>query len=138
MKPSFLSQHSTMFRHSFPTWLRWCCITMLAASIALLCVSLFAYNYRANFAAGLVPSLLAALSFVVFLNFYALWRLRNEHREADQAFRDTDREFSSIFENVLDGILIVDDEGDCLDANPGAATILRFSKIGRASCRERV
>jgi PAS domain S-box-containing protein len=100
---------------------------MLAASIALLCVSLFAYNYRANFAAGLVPSLLAALSFVVFLNFYALWRLRNEHREADQAFRFTDCESSSIFENVLDGILIVDNEGDCLDANPGASTILRFS-----------
>jgi len=100
---------------------------MLAASIALLCVSLFAYNYRANFAASLVPSLLAALSFVVFLNFYSLWRLRNEHREADQAFRFTDCESSSIFENVLDAILIVDNEGDCLDANPGASTILRFS-----------
>jgi PAS domain S-box-containing protein len=100
---------------------------MLAASIGLLCVSLFAYTYRANFAAGLVPSLLAALSFVVFLNFYSLWRLRNEHREADQAFRFTDRESSSIFENVLDGILIVDNEGDCLDVNPGAASILRLS-----------
>lgn len=100
---------------------------MLAASIGLLCVSLFAYNNRANFAASLVPSLLAALSFVVFLNFYSLWRLRNEHREADEAFRFTDCEFSSIFENVLDGILIVDNEGDCLDANPGASTILRFS-----------
>jgi PAS domain S-box-containing protein len=100
---------------------------MLAASIGLLCVSLFAYNYRANFAASLVPSLLAALSFVVFLNFYSLWRLRNEHREADEAFRFTDCESSSIFENVLDGILIVNNEGDCLDANPGASTILRFS-----------
>ena len=100
---------------------------MLVASIGLLCVSLFAYNYRANFAASLVPSLLAALSFVVFLNFYSLWRLRHEHREADEAFRFTDCEFSSIFENVLDGILIVDNEGDCLDANPGASTILRFS-----------
>ena len=127
MKPPSISQPSNIFRHSFPTWLRWCCITMLAASIGLLCVSLFAYNYRANFAASLVPSLLAALSFVVFLNFYSLWRLRNEHREADQAFRFTDCESSSIFENVLDGILIVDNEGHCLDANPGAAAILRFS-----------
>jgi PAS domain S-box-containing protein len=127
MKPSSLSQHSTMFCHSFPRWLRWSSITMLAASIGLLCVSLFAYNYRAVFAVSLVPSLLAALTFVVFLNFYSLWRLRNEHQEADQAFRYTDCEFSSVFENVLDGILIVDNEGDCLDANPGASTILRFA-----------
>src|SRR5258708_17286480 len=127
MKPPSISQPSTIFCHSFPTWFRWCCITMLAASIGLLCVSLFAYSYRAIFAASLVPSLLAALSVAVFLNLYSLWHLRREHREADQAFRDTDCEFSSIFQNVLDGILIVDNEGDCLDANPGAAAILRFS-----------
>jgi PAS domain S-box-containing protein len=100
----------------------------LVASIGLLCVSVFAYNYHAIFAASLVPSLLAALSFVVFLNFHSLWYLRREHREADQAFRDTDCEFSSIFQNALDGILIVDNEGDCLDANPAAASILRFSR----------
>ncbi|MBS1867824.1 MAG: PAS domain-containing protein, partial [Acidobacteria bacterium] len=44
---------------------------------------------------------------------------------ADQAFRDTACEFSSIFQNVLDGVLIVDDAGDCLDANPAAQEILR-------------
>jgi PAS domain S-box-containing protein len=113
--------------HPPPLWLRWCSITTLVASVGLLCVSLFAYNYRAGVAISLVPSLLVALTIVVFLNFYSLWRLRNEHREADQAFRFTDCESSSIFENVLDGILIVDNEGDCLDANPGASTILRFS-----------
>jgi len=102
-------------------------MTILAGSIGLLCLSLFGYSYRAIFAARLVPSLLAALSVAVFLNFYSLWHLRNAHREADQAFRYTDCEFSSIFENVLDGILIVDNEGDCLDANPGAAAILRLS-----------
>jgi PAS domain S-box-containing protein len=102
-------------------------MTTLVFSFGLLCVSLFAYNYRAIFASSLVPSLLAGLSFAVFLNFYSLWHLRREHREADQAFRDTDCEFSSIFQNVLDGILIVDNEGDCLDANPGAAAILRSS-----------
>jgi PAS domain S-box-containing protein len=99
----------------------------MAASIGLLGASLGAYNYRAVFAARLVPSLLVALSVAVFLNFYALWHLRREHRETDQAFRDTDCESSSIFENVLDGILIVDNEANCLDANPGAAAILRFS-----------
>jgi PAS domain S-box-containing protein len=100
---------------------------MLAVSVGLLCVSLSAYNHRAIFAASLVPSLVVALTFALFLNIYSFWNVRREHLEADQAFRDTDCEFSSIFENVLDGILIVDNEGDCLDANPGAAVILRFS-----------
>ncbi len=116
-----------MFGHSFPPWLRWCSIATLVTSVGLLCISLFAHNYQTIIAASLVPSLLVALSFAIYLNIYSFWHLRREHREADQAFRDTDCEFSSIFQNVLDGILIVDDEGDCLDANPGAAAILRFS-----------
>lgn len=127
MKPSSLSQPSTMLCHPFPRWLRWCSITMLAASVGLLCVSLFAYDYHPVYAASLVPSLAVALSFALFLNIYSFWHLRSEHRDADQAFRDTACEFSSIFENVLDGILIVDDQGDCLDANPAAAAILGIS-----------
>ena len=99
---------------------------MLVASIGLLSVSVFGYNYRTTFALRLVPFLVASLSAAVFLNFYSLWHVRKENREADQAFRDTDCEFASIFENVLDGILIMNDEGDCLDANPGSASILRF------------
>jgi PAS domain S-box-containing protein len=67
------------------------------------------------------------LIFATFLNAYSLWRFHNEHREADQAFRDTDCEFSSIFWNVLDGILIADSLGNCLDANPAATAILRVS-----------
>jgi PAS domain S-box-containing protein len=129
MKRASRSRPSEMLRHSYPMWLRWCSITTLLASVGLLCLSLFFYDYDhyAIFTASLVPSLLAALSFAVLLNICSLRHVRREHLEADQAFRATDREFSSIFENVLDGILIVDNEGDCLDANPAAASILRLS-----------
>jgi PAS domain S-box-containing protein len=127
MKLPFLSHRSNMLCHPFPRWLRWCSISTLVASVGFLCVSLFAYNYHTIFAASLVPTLLVALSFAIFLNIYSLRRLRKEYREADQAFRATDCEFSSIFQNVLDGILLVDNDGDCLDANPAAASILRLS-----------
>ncbi len=127
MKPSSLAQPSTIFCHSSPSWLRWSSTVTLVTSGVLLCVSLFAYNYHPIFAASLVPSLLVALTFAIFLNIYSLFYLRKEHRAIDRAFRDTDREFSSIFHNVLDGILIVDNEGDCLDANPAATGILRVS-----------
>jgi PAS domain S-box-containing protein len=138
MKPSSLSQPSNIFSHSFPQWLRWCSITTLVSSVGLLCVSLLASNYHTIFAASLVPSLLVALSFAVFLNIYSLWHLRREHREADRAFRCADCEFSSVFKNVLDGILILDDEGNCLDGNAAAASLLRFSQtelIGQNVCR---
>jgi PAS domain S-box-containing protein len=127
MKLASHPQSSEMLCHPFPIWLRWCSIVTLVGSVGLLCVSLFAYDYHPVFAASLVPFLLAGLAFAVFLNLYSLWHLRREHREADQAFRATDSEFSSIFQNVLDGILIIDNEGDCLDANPAAEVVLRLS-----------
>jgi PAS domain S-box-containing protein len=74
----------------------------------------------------LIPALLAALSLAVFLTAYSLWHLRKQHQGTDRAFRQADCEFASVFENVLDGILIVDDTGDCLDANPAATAILRL------------
>jgi PAS domain-containing protein len=94
-------------------------------SLAFLGVSVFVYNYVTAFASSLAPILIAALCLAVFLNIYTLWHLRREHRTEDQAFRFADREFSSIFQNVLDGILIVNSQGICLDANPAAASILR-------------
>jgi PAS domain S-box-containing protein len=127
MKSTPLTQSSEMLCQPLPRWLRGCSTATLVASVGLLCVTLFAYDYRAFFAASLLPSILAALTLTLFLSIYLLRHLGREHREADQAFRDTDCEFSSIFQNVLDGILIVDDDADCLDANPAAADILRLS-----------
>lgn len=126
-----------MLCHPFPLWIRYCSVATLVSSIGLLYVSVFAYTYHPAFAASLIPSLVVGLSFAIFLNVYALWHLKNDQQRVDQAFRDTDREFSSIFQNVLDGILIVDNDGDCLDANPAAARLLRSSAdklIGRNIC----
>jgi PAS domain S-box-containing protein len=135
VKLSSLSQPSNVLCQPFPLWIRWCSIAILMASVGLLCISVFARNYHIFIATTLVPSLAVALCFAIFLNIYAVSYIRREHREADRAFRNTDCEFLSIFQNVLDGILIVDNEGNCLDANPAAAAILRLSTnklIGRA------
>src|SRR5579871_6801228 len=107
------------------SWLRWCSIGALLISVVFLGISIFAYNYYNEIVSKLVPILIVALSSVISLNLYTLWHLRSEHRDEDRAFRDADCEFSSIFQNVLDGILIVDSDGKCLDANPAAASILR-------------
>ena len=134
MNSSRLSHSPKTRCASFPLWLRWCSVITLLASVGFLSFSLFAYDHHSGFSAILVPSLFLTLSFAAFLNIYSLWHFRNQHRETDQAFRDTDCEASSIFRNVLDGILIANNEGNCLDANPAAAGILRCSPnelIGR-------
>jgi PAS domain S-box-containing protein len=127
MKSLSLSQTSKILSHMFPIWIRWCSIPILIASVGLLSLSLFARNYHMFIATSLVPWLVIALCFAIFLNICSFWYIRIEHREADQAFRNTDCEFLSIFQNVLDGILIVNNEGNCTDANPAAAAILRLS-----------
>lgn len=126
-KRSSVSESSLALRPSFPIWLRYSSLFTLIASVGFLFLSL-AFNRRnPGPKESLVPSLAVALSFAAFLIIYSFWRLHKEHREADRAFLNTDCEFSSIFQNVLDGILIVNNEGDCLDANPAAAGILRMS-----------
>ena len=126
MHPSSRSNSSDVFCRPSPLWLRYGSVVSFVSSFGFLSVSLVAYNYHSTFGASLVPSLFVGLSFAVFLNIYALWYLGSEHRQVDRAFRNADCEFSSIFQNVLDGILILDDKGNCLDANPAAATILRL------------
>jgi PAS domain S-box-containing protein len=125
MNNSNVSETATLFCRSFPLWLRWCSFALFLSSVVILSVSILAYRYNSIFAASLVPGLVIALSAAILLNVYCFSFLRKERQEADQAFRDTDREFSSIFQNVLDGVLIVDNAGECLDANPAAEEILR-------------
>ncbi len=104
-----------------------CSVGTLSISVGLLILSVFTYDRRSILFPELIPSLVIALGFAAYLNIRSLCHFRNEHRQTEQAFRDTDCEFSSIFRNVLDGILIADDGGRCLDANPAAMLILRCS-----------
>ena len=108
-----------------PRWLRLSSALVLVLAIVLFALSLRSEIYRSRFLEIFVLCFLVALAGVAFLNIYSLWRARREHFQTDRAFRNADCEFSSIFRNVLDGILILDDLGNCLDANPAASSILR-------------
>jgi PAS domain S-box-containing protein len=99
-------------------------VLVLAAGLLALAVS----NYvdHTGRVEGLFSTLFMGLAFAIFLNILAFWNFNTERREIDRAFKNTDCESYSIFENALDGILILDNEGECLDANPAAALILRM------------
>jgi PAS domain S-box-containing protein len=110
-----------------PLWMRFGSLASLIVAIAFLVISLFLNSDLVRGSAAFGTSIVIALVVAIFLTTYSLFHLRSTHRATVQAFRDTDCEFSSIFHNVLDGILILDDGGVCLDANPAAAAILRVS-----------
>jgi PAS domain S-box-containing protein len=78
-----------------------------------------------RYAPFVVPALLAGLVSAVTLHLFTFARARAEQKKADSAFDASDREFASVLKNTLDGILILDNHGICLDANPAAFRILR-------------
>lgn len=126
---SFRDGHSPNIAHGHsPRWLRFGPLTILIIAIALFSVSLTLETRHSQFGRALVPVLLSSFAFALFLATYSLRHLRREHQTADQAFHDTHCEFSSIFQNVLDGILIMDNQANCLDGNPAAASLLRVSR----------
>jgi PAS domain-containing protein len=105
---------------------RWSFSTALACSIAFSLVATIVSTRHPDLLPGLLPPLIVFLSSAVLLVILSLMTVLTEQNAADLAFRNTDREFSSIFHSVLDGILILDNEGCCLDANPAAIALLRL------------
>jgi PAS domain S-box-containing protein len=106
-------------------WLRFGASASLVSAISLLWIAIVRQSVLSFSSALLEVSIVLALLIAVSLGVCSLLKVRSAHEAILQAFQDTDREFSSIFQNVLDGILIVDDDGVCLDANPAAVAILR-------------
>jgi PAS domain S-box-containing protein len=127
MKSEATLQPPILSGRPFARWLQWSSSLAFLTSVGLLFASLFAYSLQSTLAVRLIPLLLIELGFAIFLNIYSFLKLRKEHQNADQAFRDAACESLSIFQRVLDGILIVNNEGECLDANPAATNILRVS-----------
>ncbi|HKW35222.1 MAG TPA: PAS domain S-box protein [Candidatus Acidoferrum sp.] len=125
---TFSRHPSAAFQDSLSVLVRSGSLPSLIASVGFLLLSLCVTNYAPRLILFLMPILLGALSFVVVLGTYSLWQLRREQEVTDRAFHDTHCEFSSIFQNVLDGILILDNDANCLDGNPAAASILRVPR----------
>jgi PAS domain S-box-containing protein len=101
----------------------------LIIASAFFLTSLFVDTHRSHFSLPFLLGLLAAQAMAIGLTAYSLSHFRAECRRTERAFWNTDCEFTSIFEHVLDGVLILDDHSRCLDANPAAATILHLTRI---------
>jgi PAS domain S-box-containing protein len=95
-------------------------VTVSLVSVALIAVTI-AYRLRgAELPPGVLLGLLAAFATVVLLLSKFLFRAQQEQDQTTGVLNTTERQFQSIFENALDSILILDDQGICREANPAA------------------
>jgi PAS domain S-box-containing protein len=100
-----------------PLWFRISSLLLVAVAIILLIVVLGDRVYDSNLSRAALVAVLLALACTAFLHVRAWY----EERKGVYA---TEREFTSVCQHALDGILILDDRGVCLDANPAAFALL--------------
>src|SRR6266852_8380085 len=114
----------TFFSKSKPQrWMRAGSILISFAAITLLTTAFGAHFYSGSLSSVLLTLVLVALCAAIALHVRFLLLARREHRETASELDSTEREYKSVFDSTLDGILILDDQGVCLEANPAALTL---------------
>ncbi len=99
----------------------------LAASTFLLTV-LLPRLYGRPFSSVLLTLVLLALAGAIGIHARFLVLARREHRRTADALAITEHEFQAIFDSALDGLVILDDERHCIEANPPALEILHVTR----------
>src|SRR5712664_4603720 len=104
-------------------WMRAGSILISFAAVTLLGTASGAHFYSGSLSSVLLTLVLIALCIAIALHVRFLLLARREHRETANALDATEREYKSVFDSTLDGILILDDQGVCLEANPAALNL---------------
>ena len=112
---------------------------LASVAVSLLSVGLIALTiaYRLR-GAELPPALWVGLlaSFatgVVLFSKFLFWA-QQEGGQFQGAFTTTERKFTSVVENALDSILILDDQAICREANPAAESLFGTGRSGLIGC----
>jgi PAS domain S-box-containing protein len=114
------TRRSVAFTINPTRWMRLGSVLISFAAVTLLVAAFGAKFYTRSLSSILLILVLVALCTAIALHVRFLILARLEHRETSSALDATEREFKSIFDNALDSILILDDQGICLEANPAA------------------
>jgi len=98
---------------------------LISLAIVTLVVTVFVPRfYDHPLSSVLLMLVLITLAAAIVLHARFLVLARREHRETAKALTTTEREFQAIFDSALDSLLILDDHGICLEANPAALALL--------------
>lgn len=115
--------HTAVSRTKPQRWMRAGSGLISFAAITLLATAFGARLYSASLSSILLTLVLIALCVAIVLHVRFLLLAGREHRETANALDATEREYKSVFDNTLDGILILDDQGICVEANPAALSL---------------
>ena len=110
--------------HQSERWMRLVSVLIGFAALTLLITAFGAHLYSGSLSSVLLTIVLISLAVAIGLHVRFLLLARREHRETADALAATEREYKSVFDNALDGILILGDDSTCLNANPAALTLL--------------
>jgi PAS domain S-box-containing protein len=94
------------------------------AAVILLVIIYAEQTHKLEAFAALLVAACIVFCVLILLHARFLYLAREQQRQTRTALDQTEREFQSVFENALDTILIIDDHGVCLDANPSACQLL--------------
>jgi PAS domain S-box-containing protein len=115
---------------AFPLWFRISSLALIVVAIGLLLLSLGNRLYNTGLSVAALFLALLTLGCAAFLHIRSLLQEQERHRETASAFHAREREFTSVFQHALDGILMLDDAGICLEANPAALALLDVPRAG--------
>lgn len=110
---------NTLRRWESAAWL-----LIFSAVFALLVAVFGSGSHNGHVSPWLVSLILIVLCAAITLHVRFMFLARRAQRETAGVLDATEREFQSIFDSALDAILILDDKGVCLEANPAALVLL--------------
>jgi len=116
----FLSVRHESARHR---WVPAGSIVIALTIVALVAAAFVPRAYSDRWPSVLLALVLVALCAAIALHARFLFLARRQHGETARVLDSTEREFQSIFDSALDAILILDDQGICLEANPAAVAL---------------
>lgn len=105
-------------------WVRAGLLLISFAVVVLLGAVFGPRSYTGPLSSLLLTLVLIALCVAIVLQARFMIQARREQRETASVLDVTEREFQSIFDSALDGILILNDRGICLETNPAALALL--------------
>ena len=129
--------NSLSLRHagSHLRWVQLGSLVIFIFAVLLLAAALGPRSYTGRFSSLLLAAVLLALCITIILQARLLFVSRREQHETVGVLDETGREFQAIFDSALDSILILNDEGICIEANPAALGLLGASRndlVGRS------
>lgn len=104
-------------------WPRIGSVAVCLVAVVLLATAFEAHYYSAPFFTFMLALVLAALLAAIGLHVRFLLLTRQEHSETVDVLDATERRYKAVFDSALDGILILDDGGVCIDANAAALAL---------------